>query len=129
MSTDLLLEYKTIFWDAFHRPKLTTEKYQSIWNSLERINDILSGPLFSVYENGNMQYVFEDKQRFPNVHTTEDFHTWASYLINAYHDEIESVDKPVSKEEEYDLQILRFQTETKNKLLKLAVKIQQVNSK
>ena len=119
-----LEEYRKIFWDAFHRPELKVPKYAELWQSLDLINDVLAGPFFSMYENGHIQYVFEDKDRFPNINSLDDFKIWATYLINVYHDEVESLDKPANKYEEYDLHVLRFQTETKNKLLTLAIKIQ-----
>lgn len=119
-----LKEYQKLFWDAFHRPKLSSRKYQDQWQSLDLINDVLAGPLFSMYENGHIRYIFEDKERFPKINSLEDFKIWAAYLINVYHDEVESLDAPVNKEEEYDLQVMRFQTETKNKLVALAVKIE-----
>jgi len=122
ISTELE-EYRKIFWDAFHRPKLSSEKYVDLWQKLDLINDVLSGPFFSIYENGNIQYIFEDKTRFPNINSIADFNTWASYLIHSYHDEVESLDKPIDKTEEFDLQVLRFQTETKNRLLELAMSI------
>jgi guanylate kinase len=76
-----------------------------------------------MYENGHIQYVFDDMERFPKVNSVEDFNVWATYLINVYHDEVESIDKPIDKDEEFDLHLLRFQTETKQKLLGLIVKI------
>jgi hypothetical protein len=115
--------YRKAFWDAFHRPKFKTTKYTGIWEELEKINDVLAGPFFSMYENGHIQYVFDDMERFPKVNSGEDFNVWATYLINVYHDEVESIDKPIDKDEEFDLHLLRFQTETKQKLLGLIVKI------
>ncbi len=116
-------EYRKLFWDAFHRPELKSERFRQIWQELDLINDVLAGPFFSMYENGHIQYVFDDHERFPKVNTIDDFKIWASYLINVYHDEVESIEKPEDKDEEYDLQVLRFQTETKNKLMGLIVKI------
>ncbi len=118
-----LEEYRKLFWDAFHRPALKVDRYAELWKSLDLINDVLAGPFFSMYENGHIQYIFEDKDRFPNINSVEDFNVWATYLINVYHDEVESLDKPTTKDEEYDLHVLRFQTETKKKLLALALKI------
>ena len=128
VSTDLD-EYKKIFWDAFHRPQLSSKKYSDQWQSLDLINDVLAGPFFSMYENGHIQYIYEDKDRFPNINSIEDFKTWATYLINVYHDEVESLDSPIDNTEEYDLQVMRFQTETKNKLLELALKILKESNK
>jgi hypothetical protein len=116
-------EYRKLFWDAFHRPKFKSDRYKAIWLELELINDVLAGPFFSMYENGHIQYVFDDHERFPKVNTIAEFKIWASYLINVYHDEVESTDKPEGADEEYDLQVLRFQTETKNKLMGLIEKI------
>jgi|GEM_PF-1037477 len=120
-----LEEYRKLFWDAFHRPQLKVQKYAELWQSLDLINDVLAGPFFSMYENGHIQYVFEDKERFPNINSIEDFKTWATYLINVYHDEVESFGQTHTKDEEYDLHVLRFQTETKKKLLMLAIRIQE----
>ncbi|WP_018344395.1 hypothetical protein [Cytophaga aurantiaca] len=116
-------EYRKLFWDAFHRPKFKTTKYSGMWEELERINDVLAGPFFSMYENGHIQYVFDDNERFPKVNSVEDFKIWATYLINVYHDEVESMDKPEGEDEKYDLHVLRFQTETKTKLMALIIKV------
>ncbi len=45
MTEEALVRFREVFWDAFHRPKLHSEKFLSIWQSLEPVNEQLSGPL------------------------------------------------------------------------------------
>ena len=70
MLVDILIqEFKAIFWDAFHRPKLASEKMHSVWLSLEPMNDYLAGPLFAIYENGNCDYLFRPDAPLQEIKT------------------------------------------------------------
>lgn len=66
-------KYRSLFWDGFHRPKLKTTRIQEVWEQLEKLNDVLSGPLFAVYEKGECSYVLKDNQRFPKIQSLDDF--------------------------------------------------------
>jgi hypothetical protein len=120
---EILARYKDIFWDAFHRPKLHTEKFTSIWQSLEPLNDQLSGPLFSVYEKGHCDFFFQDKNRFPWMNLPEDFLQWCTDRIEKYREVIEQTDAD-NNPEAHDKEILLFQVDIKMELADIACEIQ-----
>lgn len=120
---EILERYKEIFWDGFHRPKLLSDEFTKLWESLEPINDHLSGPLFSIYEKGDCDYFFQDKNRFPWMNIPEDFMQWLNDRIEKYKEAVEAL--PCSnKEEEHDKEILLFQVDIKMELADLAYEIQ-----
>lgn len=123
MNEQALLRYKDIFWDAFHRPKLLTEKFQNVWQELEPVNDHLSGPLFSVYEHGHCDYFFNDKNRFPWMNIPEDFMQWCTDRVEKYKETVEKMDA-LTPEEEHDKEILLFQVDIKMELADIAYEIQ-----
>jgi len=123
LEDDKLVRFKSIFWDAFHRPKLQADTYQTLWEKLEPINEQLSGPLFSVYESGNCDYFFQDKNRFPWMNIPEDFMQWFQDRIEKYKAEVESMSAS-TKEEEHDKEVLLFQVDIKMELADLAYEIE-----
>ena len=123
MTEQALERYKEIFWDGFHRPKLFSEKFTSIWLSLEPVNDHLSGPLFAVYEKGHCDYFFQDKNRFPWMNLPEDFMQWCNDRIEKYKEVVENTEA-TNKEEDHDKEILLFQVDIKMELADLAYEIQ-----
>jgi hypothetical protein len=124
MHMDEILErYKEIFWDGFHRPKLITDKFTSIWLSLEPVNEQLSGPLFAVFENGHCDYFFQDKNRFPWMNLPEDFMQWCTDRIEKYREVVENTEA-IGTEEDHDKEILLFQVDIKMELADLAYEIQ-----
>lgn len=117
-----LIRFREVFWDAFHRPKLSTEKVFKVWNSLESINDLLAGPFYSIFENGNCNFVFNDKNRFPQISVADDFFNWNIELIELYKDAVEAVE--VENEEEIkDKEILLYQIDLKMELADLSFSI------
>jgi hypothetical protein len=123
MIEEALRRYKEVFWDGFHRPKLHSEKFIKIWEELEPINDQLSGPLFAVYENGNCDYFFQDKNRFPWMNLPEDFMQWCTDRIEKYKEAVEH-EPTNNKEEEHDKEVLLFQVDIKMELADIAYEIQ-----
>jgi hypothetical protein len=119
----ILERFEEIFWDGFHRPKLLSEKFTSIWLSLEPLNDQLSGPLFAIYENGNCDYFFQDKNRFPWMNIPEDFMQWCSDRIVKYKEIVENTES-LNDDESHDKEILLFQVDIKMELADLAYEIQ-----
>ena len=117
-------QLKKIFWDSFHRPELKTEKYKKLWESLEPINDMLAGPFYAIYSNGNCDYVFGDKEKFPGIKDVDDFLDYCTHWSEQYLEAIkkESVD---TEEERVDREILLFQTDLKMELSQLAYEIQK----
>lgn len=115
-------KFKEIFWDAFHRPKLETQTFFDIWNSLEKENELLAGPLYSIYSNGHCNYVFEDRERFPSVSDADDFLDYCTTLVKAYHERVAGLEA-VTEEEKKDKQLLLYQTDIKMELANLAYEI------
>ncbi|MBX9851753.1 MAG: hypothetical protein K2X86_08350 [Cytophagaceae bacterium] len=68
---DELKRFKEIFWDAFHKPKLETEKFLEVWEGLEPVNDMLAGPFYCICSNDQCDYVFKDKARFPSIYINQ----------------------------------------------------------
>jgi hypothetical protein len=120
---EIIERYKEIFWDAFHRPKLITDKFTSIWQSLEPVNEQLSGPLFAVFEKGHCDYFFQDKNRFPWMNLPEDFMQWCTDRIEKYREVVENTEA-IGNEDEHDKEILLFQVDIKMELADLACEIQ-----
>lgn len=120
---EALERYKEIFWDGFHRPKFLSEKFITLWTTLEPLNDQLSGPLFSIYENGQCDYFFEDKNRFPWMNIPEDFMQWCTDRIEKYKETIEQ-EESITSEDDHDKEILLFQVDIKMELADIAYEIQ-----
>jgi hypothetical protein len=115
-------KFKEIFWDAFHRPDLKSEKFESVFAELQPLNDLLAGPLFSIYENAQCDYMFKDKQRFPQVNHRDDFLSWCIEIINQYKDMISPVTADTEAEKK-DKQILLYQTDMMMELADLGFEI------
>ncbi len=118
-----LNKFRELFWDAFHRPKLKSEKYHTIWHNLEGVNGMLAGPLFSIYENGDCDYVFADN-RFPGMNDADDLLNWLMGFTEEYRTTI-LAPQPESDDESDDLQVLLYQTDMKMELADLAYQIQK----
>ncbi|TAH26279.1 MAG: hypothetical protein EAZ07_04355 [Cytophagales bacterium] len=123
-----LNDFRKKFWDAFHRPNLQSDEFKTIWENSETINNWLAGPLFSIYEQGNFDYVLEDDNRFANINTSKDFEAWALEITEQYRSNILSF-LPEKEIHKSDQAILLFQTDTKIELIRLAVFIEQQHLK
>ena len=123
---DALQTFKDIFWDSFHRPALESPALKSIWEAQEPINDLLAGPFYAIYEQGNCNYLFDDKQRFPDIHGPDDFLNWCIYHIEKYKEGIESY-VAENEAEVHDKKILLYQTDLKMELADLAYAITKEN--
>ena len=117
-----LEKFREMFWDAFHRPKLESQNFVNLWSSLEPVNEMLAGPLYSIYSNGNCNYIFEDKVRFPAMNVAEDFLKYCDRHIQSYHSAITEMNAS-NEVEKNDKKILLYQTDIKIRLAKLAFEI------
>jgi len=117
-------QFKKIFWDAFHRPKLHTDTYVELWNSLEPMNDRVAGPFYSIYTNGHCEYIFRDKDRFPQINDAEDFLDYCTEIIKKYQEEVAKI-IPQTEEEKSDNQVLLYQIDMKMELANLAYQIEK----
>jgi len=118
---DLLKEFKSVFWDAFHRPILKTDKFRQLWISLEPVNDLVSGPLFSVYEKGECNYVYGHKL-FEGVQDKDDLMNWLTERVGLYMETVREMAADDSEESE-DKRVLLFQADVKMILCDLAYKM------
>jgi len=104
-------QFRQLFRFAFRNPrreapKIITERFESVWGDLELIGDCLAGPLYSINEQGECDYVFVDKDnRFPGVITPHDFRQWCLDLAKNYRDGI-LAHAPRNEAEEADQRIL-----------------------
>ncbi len=118
-----LERFKEIFWDAFHRPKLVSGRIFNTWESLEHLNDLLSGPLFSVYENGSCDYVFLQEAPFQDIHSPDDLMDWFQEILRQYAEGLQAATPPTSDEEMRDLQLLDYQLDIKAELCEIAYEL------
>jgi hypothetical protein len=123
-----LLKFKSLFWDAFHVPALQSEKYVIKFRELEPLNDLIVGPLFSIFETGNCNYVFDTEERFKGINTNDQFFDWMVNSIKEYAEKV--IDSnPETEAEEHDVQTLVFQTDIKMELAELAYEIMKTYKK
>jgi hypothetical protein len=112
-------EYAEAFKLAFAKPDFSTDKGWDIWSDLELISDALAGPLYSVLESGNCNYIYYDKNRFPGVRDTESFINWAVGLVDEYRNGILAFN-PANPEEEKDKKSLLAKVDTMRKVVNSA---------
>jgi len=119
-----LERFKELFWDAFHRPKLSSSRILETWENLEPTNDLLSGPLFSIYENGNCDYIFlKQEEPFQAISSPDDLMDWFQDLLKHYAEGLQAATPPASEEETRDLQLLDYQLDIKAELCEIAYEI------
>ena len=114
--------YKAIFWDAFHVPKLKSEKIEKVYLELEQLNSILAGPLFSIYEKGSCDFIFSDDHRFPTINNNDDLFERNVAIIAHYRERIEGLEIETPNEAE-DVKVLLYQVDLKMELVDLAFAI------
>jgi hypothetical protein len=120
---DLHSQFKQKFWDGFHEPNLKSDKYIELWKQLEISDYWLAGPLYAMYENANINYLFIDQNRFADINTLDDFVAWANEIIDNFKQGIAKV--PAEKQvEQDDLNLLQYQIHIKLELITLASQIQ-----
>lgn len=114
--------FRKIFWDAFHIPDLSTEKLKQAWQHLEDLNNQIAGPMFSVFENENCDYIFRE-ERLPGIKNPDDLFDRQTEQIKEYANFIANQHNPQNPEEEKDLQLLLYQADQKMELAELMLKI------
>jgi len=117
-----LNRFREIFWDAFHVPDLSSEKFKKKWEELEKLNELIAGPLFSIFEKGEADYVFTEKGRFQYIHNQEDLFDWLTEAIKEYAEKAAAL-KAETEEEQLDLKILMYQSDIKMELADLGYEI------
>ena len=123
VSEGVYEHYRRLFWDAFHRPKLESSKFLEIWQNLEPVNDTLAGPLYAIYEKGECDYMFNDKEKFPTINEPDDFLEAMVRLVEYYKNGVEQV-VAANEAEEKDKVLLLYQADIKMELTEIAYQIQ-----
>lgn len=118
-----IVRFKEIFWNAFHRPKLESNRILAVWESLEPVNDILAGPLFSIYENGHCDYIFTNQDAFQSILNADDLMDFFQELLKKYAEGLEAATPPIDALEAKDLQTLDFQLDLKAELCEIAYQL------
>lgn len=119
MSQRSLTDFQPLFREAFFIPRLQSERFVQTFERLEALNDLLAGPLFSIYENGHCDYVFMDKSRFPNINSIDDFFDRNKQLIQEYREHFEQL-QPLIEGEQEDWNLILFQLDKKIEASELA---------
>jgi hypothetical protein len=89
-----LEEFRQLYHSIFRNPRqeapiIHTKRFGRIWVDLTPIEDWLAGPLYSIKERGECNYVFADRaNRFPGIVTPDDFLRWCLVLAKKYRDGI-----------------------------------------
>ncbi len=112
-------DFQSLFREAFFIPQLQSERFIQTFQHLEGLNDLLAGPLFSIYENGHCDYVFIDKSRFPDIHSIDDFFERNKKLIQEYREHFEQL-QPLIEGEQEDWNLILFQLDKKIEASELA---------
>ena len=118
-----IVRFKEIFWNAFHRPKLESNRILAVWKSLEPVNDILAGPLFSIYEKGHCDYIFTNQDTFQSILNADDLMDFFQELLKKYAEGLEAATPPIDELETKDLQTLDFQLDLKAELCEIAYQL------
>lgn len=117
-----LKKFQTLFWDAFLVPALESPAFSKVFQELEPLNDLIAGPLFSILERGNCDYVFVSDERFKGINTPDDLFEWLTESIKEYAEKVADT-HPENEQEEKDLKTLLFQADIKMELAELAYEI------
>ncbi len=117
-----LKKFQTLFWDAFHVPALESPAFSKLFQELEPLNDLIAGPLFSILEQGNCDYVFASDERFKGINTPDNLFEWLTESIKEYAEKVTAISAE-NEQEEKDLKTLLFQADIKMELAELAYEI------
>ena len=86
--------FRDLYRSVFRNPRreapiIRTKRFGEVWVDLTPVEDCLAGPLYSIKERGECNYVFADgENRFPGVATPDDFLRWCLVLAKKYRDGI-----------------------------------------
>lgn len=118
--------FKELFEQAFYiSPKFKTNKLKEFWSDMELLRDALAGPLYSIYSNGNCDYVFKGKhEAFKEIKNNESFLSWFLYIVEDYKTRINIINA-VNMDEKEDKQVLLQQAKIMERLSYIAVDIQK----
>ncbi len=120
--------FRQLYRSAFRNPRqqaprIQTRRFGNVWVDLTPIEDWLAGPLYSIKERGECNYVFADTEsRFPGIATPDDLLQWCLLLMKQFRDGI-LAHVPRTDAERADQAILLEMANEKVELSHLAYKI------
>ncbi|MFN3404971.1 MAG: hypothetical protein ACK40G_12800 [Cytophagaceae bacterium] len=118
----LYLRFREIFWDAFHRPNLKSEKFSQLYlKDLDPITEWLAGPMYSIFKEGHCNYIFENPDKY-KIYNQEDFLDWCMEKISQFRHINESI-APENESEQRDQQILLYQNDVMMELAEIAYEV------
>ena len=125
-DTEKLKIFKELFDQAFYvSPKFKTNKIKEFWSDMELLIDALAGPFYSIYRDGNCDYVFKgDHEAFKGMKNNALFLSWCLDIVEDYRNRVNNINA-VNIGEKEDKQVLLEQTEIMERLSYIAVNIQK----
>lgn len=117
--------FPKVFYSGYIKEKLETDKYKNVYYDLVDIEDWNAGPFYTMYEEGNCDYVFGgNHEYFQDIKTIDDFSVWCNNVSISYIDCINSV-VPANSREENDRELLLKQATKMDELFNYVIKIQR----
>lgn len=124
-STENLKKFSDMFWKGFERPQLKTKKFKKVWLDMEGWRDSLAGPLYSINEYENCDYVFNNQNEiFKEINSCEELLDWCMKIVKEYRHGVCRI-QANTKDEMQDQTLLLNQTVIMEKLSNLAIDIQR----
>ncbi len=121
---NILTEFQSMFWTGFKAPELKSDRVRDLLVDLEIVSDALAGPLYTIYKDGNCDYVFRDREgRFPGVSDANTFRSWALGVAERYRRAVLAF-APVDNTETADQAVLLDQADRMRELADLAWRVQ-----
>lgn len=120
-----LTDYNILFEEVFYRPLiLISEKYREVKDHIEFIFDTIAGPLSSIKDYGQWDYVYSrNDEYFNNINNIKDLQYWFKDYIDTcynYLNKIES-ETPYEVSDRYEIE---EKMESVRSLVQSAEKIQ-----
>ena len=125
-NTEKLKIFRELFEYAFYsKSKFKTNKIKEFWSDMELLRDGLAGPFYSIYIDGNCDYVFKgDHEAFKGIKNNELFLSWCLEVVEDYRNRVNNIDA-VNMNEKEDKQVLLEQTKIMERLSYIAVDIEK----
>ncbi len=117
--------FRFLFEEAFAQPSIRTDRFFDVWDRWHLWEERLAGPLFSINEDGQCDYVFAPTEtRFPSVRDANSFLNWCLKPIDEYRRSILR-EEPRSEVEQADQKQLLRQADALENLSRLAYSLME----
>lgn len=120
-----LMLFKKLFKETFYNTKFKTRRFYEFYQDLEGLQDTIAGPFYSIYKDGNCDYVFEgDREIFKGIKSCEDYLKWCLDIVKDYKNRVNEL-KAYCENEKKDKEVLLSKAIAMEKMSYLAVNIQK----